>query len=303
MDRRQFLAAGLAVPLAGAASDDLPIIDTHQHLWDLRLVHLPWVRAGTPLARSFTPADYRQAVAGLNVVKAVYMEVDVTPEQQQFEADWIWHLCRRGETPTVAAVVSGRPGTDPFAAYVEQFKGDKFVKGVRRVLHGGGTPPGTCLKPEFVRDIRLLGTLGLSFDLCVRPAEIPDATKLTEACPDTRFILDHCGNPDLTKPDLADWKRDVAALAKRPNVVCKVSGFVAGAKPGWAADDLAPVVNHVAEAFGPDRVLFGGDWPVCTLRATFRQWVEALRAIVAGRPRAEQVKLFHDNAARFYGLA
>src|SRR5262249_14331963 len=136
MDRREFLAASLAAATLPDSTDDPPIIDTHQHLWDPRLFHLPWVRAGTPLARSFTPADYRDATAGLNVVKAVYMEVDVAPEQQQFEADWVWHLCRRGEGPTAAAVVSGRPGSDGFARYAEQFRGDRFIKGIRRVLHG-----------------------------------------------------------------------------------------------------------------------------------------------------------------------
>jgi predicted TIM-barrel fold metal-dependent hydrolase len=95
----------------------------------------------------------------------------------------------------------------------------------------------------------------------------------------------------------------MAAVAARKNVVCKVSGIVAGAVPGkWTADDLAPAVRHTLEVFGPDRVMFGGDWPVCTLAATYRQWVEALRRIVADRPATEQRKLFHDNALRVYRL-
>jgi len=103
--------------------------------------------------------------------------------------------------------------------------------------------------------------------------------------------------------DRSQWERDIAAVAKRKNVVGKVSGIIEGARPKeWKPDDLAPIIKHTLEVFGPDRVIFGGDWPVCTRTATLRQWVEALRSIVSDRPRAEQKKLFHDNAVAFYGL-
>ena len=138
----------------------------------------------------------------------------------------------------------------------------------------------------------------------MRPDELGDAAKLIDACPDTAFILDHCGNASVRAKDLSGWKADIGRIAERKNVVCKVSGIVASAAPDpWTADDLAPIVNHVLDRFGPDRVVFGGDWPVCTLAATYRQWVEALRRIVAGRPVADQKKLFHDNAIRVYRLS
>jgi predicted TIM-barrel fold metal-dependent hydrolase len=108
---------------------------------------------------------------------------------------------------------------------------------------------------------------------------------------------------DIKKKYLSQWKKDIAEVAKRKQVVCKVSGIVAGAEPDkWTPDDLAPAIKHTLEVFGPDRVMFGGDWPVCTLAATFKQWVEALRSLVAARPEAEQRKLFHDNAVRVYRL-
>jgi L-fuconolactonase len=172
------------------------------------------------------------------------------------------------------------------------------------VLQNDRTPPGYCLTDQYVVSVRLLGELGMSFDLCMRPEDLPDGAKLIDACPDTRFVLDHCGNANVQADDLSAWRRDIADLAKRPNVIGKISGIVAFAKPGdWSADDLAPIVNHTLDVFGPDRVVFGGDWPVCTLVATFREWVEALKQIVADRPLAEQRKLFHDNAVGFYGLA
>jgi predicted TIM-barrel fold metal-dependent hydrolase len=300
---------GSAAPQPAAAQSgterarDLPIVDTHQHLWDLSRFRLPWIRRDSPLARSFLMRDYLQATAGLHVEKAVYMEVDLAVEQQVAEAEYILDICRRGGTPTVAAVISGRPNADNFGDYLNRFRGDRHLKGVRQVLHTDATPAGYCLSREFIRGIRLLGERGLSFDLCFRPAELGDAVRLVEACPDTRFILDHCGNGDVQARDRTQWQRDMARLGRCRNVVGKVSGIVVTARRGqWTADDLAPIVNHTLEVFGPDRVMFGGDWPVCTQTATYRQWVEALRAIVRGRPEADRRKLFHDNAVRFYGL-
>jgi L-fuconolactonase len=324
--RRQFLkqaaaasAALVAAPLACPAEEppaagDMPIVDTHQHLWDLERFCLAWVKPGEPLARSFLVDDYREAVAGLNVVKTVYMEVDVVPEQQAEEADYVIELCRRGDQLMAGAVISGRPASPEFRDYITRYKDSPYIKGVREVLHNDRTPQGYCLSDEFIAGVRLLGELGMSYDLCMRPGELADGAKLIDACPDTRFVLDHCGNADVPSslvppsPDGSDafsrWRRDIADLAQRKNVIGKISGIVASARPGeWTADDLAPIVNHTLDVFGPQRVVFGGDWPVCTLAATFRQWVEALHQIVADRGLDERRKLFHDNAIHFYGLA
>jgi L-fuconolactonase len=156
--------------------------------------------------------------------------------------------------------------------------------------------------------MRLLGELNLRFDLCMRTSELTDAARLIDVCPGTQFILDHCGNapvhmPDGGTPDRTQWKRDIAALARRPNLVCKVSGLVNTAKKGaWGPADLAPIVNHVLDSFGPNRVMFASDWPVCSTVATLADWLAALQAVVRERPDEQQRKLFHDNAVRFYGL-
>lgn len=280
-----------------------PIIDTHQHLWDLSRFRLPWIKPGSPLARNFLMADYRKATEGLNVEKSVYMEVDVAPDQQSAEVDYVTEICKRGGSPMVAAIVSGRPSSPEFGEYVKPLRDNPFVKGMRQVLHSAETPPGYCLAERFIRGIQLLGELDLRFDLCMRSAELADGIKLIDACPGTSFVLDHCGNASVKAKDLTEWRRDIAAMARRKNVACKVSGIVASAAPGpWTADDLAPIINHVLDSFGPDRVVFGGDWPVCTLAASYRQWVEALQTIVRDRSQDDQRKLFHDNALRIYRL-
>ena len=310
--RREFLgwtaaaattAAASSTSAATAAPPSTPIIDTHVHLWDLAKLRLPWLEGAPELPRSASWADYQKASAGLNLVKAVYMEVDVDPSQHEAEAHIVLDACHKGDTALCAAVIGGRPASDGFAAYIKPLADDPAVKGVRQVLHGPTTPAGYCLQPGFVAGVRLLGELGLCFDLCMRHAELADGLKLVEQAGDARFVLDHCGNPPVFG-DLDAWKRDVDRLAARPNIVGKVSGIVASAKGrSWKADDLAPVINHMIEAFGPDRVMFGGDWPVCTLGAPLGDWVNALSEVVHDRPAGDQRKLFHDNAARFYGLA
>jgi L-fuconolactonase len=294
----------------------LPIIDTHQHLWDLDKFRLAWTDSAPGLARNYLTSDYLEATKGLNVIKAIYMEVDVEPSQQVAEAEYIIDLCQRKDNPTVAAVISGRPADAAgFEAYITRFKGSPYIKGVRQVLHGPSTPAGYCLQPAFVRSVQLLGELGMSFDLCLRPAELGDAVQLVDQCPDTRFILDHCGNADFyvvaglgnagveTSHTRQEWMDGIKALADRPNVVCKISGIIARARPGdWTASDLAPTINHCLDSFGPDRVIFGGDWPVCTLGAPYAAWVNALKMVIMNRSEEEQRKLLHDNAARIYGV-
>jgi len=316
MNRRQFLAASAAVAAVAANTSEenetvFPVIDTHQHLWDLSKFRLPWQKNEPKMAKNHLMSDYLAATADLGevdgkparIVKTVYMEVDVEPSQQTAEAEYVLDLCSRADNPMVAAVISGRPASDGFAKYLDAFTNSVCIKGVRQVLHVPGTPAGYCLDKKFIHGIRQLGERNLSYDLCMRPAELPDAAKLIDECPATRFIVDHCGNGDVQAKDRSQWQKDMAAVAERKNVVCKVSGIVVTAKPGkWSADDLAPIVKHTLEVFGPDRVMFGGDWPVCTKTATFRQWFQALAAIVAGRSAEEKRKLFHDNAVRFYRL-
>jgi L-fuconolactonase len=249
--------------------------------------------------------DYLRETDGCGVAGTVYMEVDVAREQQPDEADYVVNLCRQPGNPMRGAVISGRPAEEGFESYIRRFAAPEtggFVKGVRQVLHGS-MPAGFCLQPEFIRSVRLLGDLGLSFDVCIRPEEIGDAAKLADACPDTQLILDHCGNADVQSEDLSQWRRDIDALATRPNVACKISGIIVTARPGaWDANDLAPIVLHCVEAFGPDRIVFGGDWPVCTLTAPLREWIAALRQIISAWPDDRRRKLLRDNALRIYRL-
>jgi predicted TIM-barrel fold metal-dependent hydrolase len=140
----------------------------------------------------------------------------------------------------------------------------------------------------------------------MRPGEISDGVKLADQCSGTRFIIDHCGNMSVESTDdelRAAWMKGMREAAQRKNIVCKISGIVVTAKKdAWKPADLAQNINFCLDTFGEDRVFFGGDWPVCTLKSSFAQWTNALKTIVAARPAAFHRKLFHDNAAKFYRL-
>jgi L-fuconolactonase len=294
----------------------IPIVDTHQHLWDLDQFSLPWLAEVEALNNNYRMDDYKRETAQSGVSKTVYMEVDVAPEQRVAEAQFVSELCARDDNPMAGAVIAGSPGAETFVHYIDQFQDNEYIKGVRQVLHVPEAARRACLKPRFIEGIQYLGELGKSFDLCLRPSELGDAVELAERCPETLFILDHCGNADpqivngAVEPDAdspfahtrEQWLEDIEALGENDNVVCKLSGIVARAPEDWTSDFLAPTIDHCIESFGVDGVIFGGDWPVCTLTTSLGQWVAAMRQIISGRSELDQQKILHDNAARLYGL-
>jgi len=294
----------------------IPVVDTHQHLWDLKQFSLPWLEGVEALNNNYRMDDYKRETAESDVAKTVYMEVDVAPEQRVAEAQFVSELCARDDNPMAGAVIAGSPGAETFVHYIDQFQDNEYIKGVRQVLHVPEVARRACLKPSFIEGLQYLGELGKSFDLCLRPSELGDAVELVEQCPETLFILDHCGNADpqivngAAAPDLDNpfahtreqWLEDIEALGGNDNVVCKLSGIVARAPEGWTPEVLAPTVDHCIESFGVDGVIFGGDWPVCTLATSLGQWIAAMRQIISGRSELDQQKILHDNAARLYGL-
>lgn len=282
------------------------LLDTHQHLWDLRRIPCSWC-AGTPaLNRSFLLADYIAAAAGLGITKTVFMECDVDEPHGLAEARHVQALARAAAAepadrhPQIAGIVaSGRPEQDGFRAHLEQLAQLPKVRGLRRVLHT--QPDALSQQPRFAENLRLLPEFGLTFDLCVLARQLPLGLALVRQCPGVTFILDHCGVPDVKGRALDPWRDDIRQLAALPNVACKISGLVAYADPAtWTVEDLRPWVEHVLEHFGWDRVVWGGDWPVCTLSAPLARWVEATRALTRHATAEQQAKLFHRNAERIY---
>jgi predicted TIM-barrel fold metal-dependent hydrolase len=280
----------------------MEIVDTHQHLWDLDLFRYSWLDSSPQLNRSFRMPDYLTAAAGLGVVKSVHLEADVDEPYMLDETRHLLILADKPDNPLEGVVACGRPESENFRKYLDQIIGHPKLKGIRRVLHTEPDEVGET--STFIRNIASLPEYGLSFDICVLARQLPIAIDLIEKCPDTSFILDHCGVPRLKEQDLDPWRAHISEIAKAPNVSCKISGLVAYADAtSWTAADLQPFVDHVIASFGWDRVLFGSDWPVCTLSASLAQWVKALKSITESAGERNQKKLFHDNAMRVYRLS
>lgn len=297
-----------------------PIIDTHLHFWELGRFSMPEIDSYPDLARDFTLSDFKDASSGLNIQKAVYMEVNLIQEQRYSEARYITEISKDGTNHIAAAFIGGNPLSYSFKDYVMLFKDNPYVKGVRQVLHPPERPKGLCLENEFVENIKFLGNLGLMFSICMRPAELEDAIKLAELCPETTFILDHCGNANpgivngSVKPGSSErgiffhekdrWYSNIYKLSEMDNVVCKISGllFKSPKEETGNASYFSPVVDHCIDSFGPDRVIFGGNWPVCTLTSSYKEWVDNLLDIISERSVEDRKKLLHDNALTLYSL-
>jgi predicted TIM-barrel fold metal-dependent hydrolase len=279
----------------------MKIIDTHQHLWDLDLFKYSWLDDIPSLRRSFRMEDYLKAGAGLEIEKSVHLEADIDEAYMLDETRHILALAMQDGNPLEGVVACGRPEKPHFADYLDQIAGHPKLKGIRRVLH---TQPDELAQSSlFTENVRLLAAYGLSFEFCVRARQLPVVVRLVRDCPDVNFVLDHCGNPQVKEHVFDPWRQHIQEVSKFPNVVCKVSGILANADlENWTPEDLRPYVEHVIECFGWDRVMFGSDWPVCTLAASLRRWVETLTLLTRNAGEENQQKLFYKNAARVYRL-
>ncbi|KXF76360.1 amidohydrolase [Paramesorhizobium deserti] len=276
-------------------------IDTHLHIIDKQALTYPWLADVAPLDRDFLYRQYAQEAKRVGIAAALHMEVDVAPEAIDAETDYIRGLSTEPDSLIVGAISSCRPEEAGFPAFLERRRADPFIKGFRRVLHV--MPDELSETPLFRENVKRLDGSGLTFDLCVLPHQIPRATALVDLAADTQFVLDHCGVPAIAAGERHPWQENVAEIARRPNVVAKISGVVAYADAGtWTVETLSPYVEHVVDCFGWDRVVWGSDWPVCTLGGGLATWAAATHALFAGATRDERRKLFFENARKLWKL-
>lgn len=277
------------------------ILDTHLHIVDQSALRYPWLSGAPALNRNFSYEEYAREAKRCGIADTLHMEVDVDPADIDAETVYVAGKAREAGSLLRGAIAACRPEEDGFAAYVERQRENTFVKGLRRILHQSADD---LSESTIFRDnIKHLGGKGLTFDLCVLPRQMPQATALVDLAPDVQFVLDHCGVPDIRAGDEQAWRAGISEIARRPNVIGKVSGVVAYADPDtWTVATLRPYVEHTIGAFGWDRVVWGSDWPVCTLGGGLSTWVAATQALVAGASAEERAKLFSGNAKRVWGL-
>ena len=278
------------------------LVDTHLHLIDQSRLGYPWLSGEPALNRDFPYAEYARDALRAGITDVLHMEVDVAPSDIASEVEFV-----RGQSQKTGCLIRGaisacRPEDQGFPAVLERALADPFVKGFRRILHtvSDDISQRAALPRERQASFRHPAHLRHMHV----PPPAPLALALADACARaSHFILDHCGVPDIKGGDFDAWKRGISDLAARPNITAKISGIVAYADSGsWTAETLRPYVEHVIDCFGWNRVVWGSDWPVCTLGGGLLAWVAATHAVLDGCSNDERDSLFWKNADRVWRL-
>jgi predicted TIM-barrel fold metal-dependent hydrolase len=282
----------------------MDLIDTHQHLILRDRIGYAWTGEFPILSGDFTRDDYASLVAGTGVRSTIFMETGVDDADYQAEARMVAGMVGTsvGGVRMLGQIASIRPEVDAeFDAWLDEAKDLKTV-GFRRILHV--VPDEVSLTETFRANLRKIGLAGFNFDLNFLSRQlVPIAVPLLRACPDQSYVLDHCGVPDVAGGDWEVWKTGIDAVAAFPNVVVKLSGITTYCAPGTASAVLVrPYVEHLLEVFGPDRMLWGGDWPVVNLGAGLPEWISMTNELLAGLSESERRAIGTGTAQRVYGV-
>ena len=273
-------------------------IDAHQHFWNYSAAEYPWIGAGLErLARDYLPSDLEPLLAAKQIDGSVAVQARQSVEES------LWLLALAKAHPLVKGVIgwvdlrSDRVGDD-----LRVLAANPTFVGVRHVVQDEPDPR-FVLGEGFIRGLRQLRQHGLTYDLLLYPSQLPAAIELVELLPEQPFVVDHLAKPRIVAGEIADWERDIRAIARHDNVCCKVSGMVTEAvRRGWKRDDFTPYLDVVLEAFGPERLMFGSDWPVCLLAGEYADVAAIPRDYFSRLSATEQRMIWGDTAAGFYGL-
>jgi len=276
------------------------MVDSHVHLWNPALFRYAWLDGLPALSRAFQPADFAAASASADVRMLIFIECGCEPGQSLAEVDWISTLAK--SEPRLKGIVAhaSLERGEAVRSELETLAGRPLVKGVRRNLQSEPDAE-FCLRSEFLAGVRLLAKFGFTFDLCVRREQLPAAAELARRVPEVTFVLDHLGKPEVRNQSFQPWANDLDALAALPNVVAKISGLVTEANwLDWQPAELAPYLKHAFVSFGPERLMFGSDWPVMTLATSYQRWIETVEALIPFSKQQDRAKFFQTNAERIY---
>jgi L-fuconolactonase len=277
------------------------IVDAHHHFWDPARADYPWLTDELAvIRRAFTRMDLEPLLAAAGVDATVLVQTRSSLEEtREF-------LATAASTPFIRGVVGWVDLTDPAVGEVlaglrEAPGGDRLV-GIRHQVHDEPDPE-WLLRDDVGRGLRAVGDAGLVYDLLVRPRELLAALQVARALPETRFMIDHIAKPPIKDGVLQPWADLIRPFGDLPNAWCKVSGLVTEADwTSWEPTDLEPYVDHVLDVFGPGRLIFGSDWPVCLLAASYQQVFDATRAALGELGAYEQAGIFGGNATSVYRL-
>ena len=280
----------------------IPLIDTHQHLVYRNEISYGWTKDIPPLAvDDFTIDNYKSLTKDFGIGGTLFMETGVDDEDYQKETKYIKSISDKLDNNIIGMISSIRPENDEeFDLWFGETI-DIEVTGYRRVLH---TMPNETSQSEiFRRNVRKIGKMGKTFDMCFLPSQLKVAKELAVACDNTQMILNHCGVPTIANNELDPWRDDIEALSKIPNVTCKLSGLMAYCAPGTSSyETIEPYVDHALKCFGPQRMVWGSDWPVVNLGKGLPEWIEVTRKILNKLSDDEASAIANGTAQNVYKI-
>lgn len=311
MHRRSFITAAGALALTDCGEAPKPsalpiaavppptaIIDSHHHFWMYTMKDYGWISDKMPaLQRDFLPVHLAETLKESGVIGAVSVQARQNLEETRFL------LKHAADNEFLRGVVGWVPLVEPdVSRKIESFAGQSKLKGMRHVLHDE-SDHNYILRPDFNRGIKELKPFKLRYDILIFEKHLPQTIKFVDQHPDQTFILDHIAKPKIKAQQIEPWKANLIELAKRPNVYCKLSGMVTEADwEKWTPADLAPYIDTVLAAFGPKRIMYGSDWPVCLLASPYKRWFNTVTAAISKLSEAERSRILGGTAIEAYNL-
>ena len=258
----------------------IPLLDTHQHLVYRDIASYGWTKDIPPLAKdNFILEDYKNLTEGFGIDGTLFMETGVDDSDYKKEIKFVKSLANNSDNNLIGLISSIRPETEEGFEEWLNATTEMGVVGYRRILHV--MPDETSQNEIFRRNVRKIGDVGKTFDICFLPTQLSVAKELAQACENTSMILNHCGVPSIANDGLDPWRQDIEALSQIPNVTCKLSGLMAYCAPGTSSfETIEPYVDHVLKCFGPSRIVWGSDWPVVNLGKGLPEWITVTRKIL-----------------------
>ena len=282
---------------------DFGIVDAHVHLWDTRRLSYDWLRGNAVLERPYLSQEYQAACGDTNVDAIVFAECDVARGMSEVEVRLVEEQALRD--PRIKAIIA-RASLEEGAAilpFLQHLKSTTpLLRGIRRMIE---FEPDLdfCLRPPFIEGVKAVGSLGLSFDICINYRHMERLLRFVDLVGDMPLMLDHCGKPGIREGIMEPWHSQMRTLGSYPNVICKLSGLPNEAdRRSWNAAQIRPYIDAVVEAFGFERLVYGGDWPACLQASTLPDWIDLLDRSFSGVPSRDLIRLYRDNAIDFYRL-
>jgi L-fuconolactonase len=282
---------------------DFPIVDAHFHIYDPNHLPYSWIdRLPVVLQEARDIGDYRRAIEGIAVERAVFVEFLIDPGQHLAEAENAQRLSEADRL--IGAFVAHAPVEKgaAVATDLEALVAIPAVRGIRRILEDGKFE--MALDPDFIEGVKAVGRSGLSFEIGVRHWGLTFGLELARRCPEVTFVLDHLATPGIRQGLREPWWTQIREFASLPNTLAKMSGVMAGLSAAtWKKADVVPYLGHAIECFGCDRLMFGSDWPMFTPILSYADWVDIVETAASGASDAEKRSLFRDTAIHHYRLA